>query len=160
MIPLIVIGAIVFVPILLGLLLRVNAIFIFMSICIGYFLQFALSDDVDLALATIIKGSNSIDIVRFVLLCAPILLTIFVLRKTAGRGMIFQLVPLLFSGLLLGAIALPLLSPGTEQAIYNSTYGGSIRGAQDLIIAAAVISNMLLMWNLFRHTSKRHGKHH
>lgn len=159
MIPLIVIGAVVLVPVILALIFRVHALHVFVSICVGYFLQFALSDDVDLALATIIRGSNSMVIARFVLLGLPVVLTIFFLRKTAGGGLLLQLVPLLMSGLLLGVIVLPLLPPGMEQAIYDSPYGGNIKGAQDLVLAAAAVSNLLLTWAVFRPHGD-HKKHH
>lgn len=158
MLPLIIIGAVVIVPVLLALIFRVNALYLFVSICVGYLLQFALSDDVDLAIATIIKGSNSMIVARLVLLAVPIILTLFMLRKTAGKLLLFQLLPLIFSGLLLAALALPLLPPTTEQAIYDSSYGGNIRGAQDLVIATAVVSNLVLMWTLFKHHGK--SKHH
>jgi hypothetical protein len=158
MIPLVVIGAVVLAPILFALIFRTHALYVFASICVGYFLQFALSDDVDLVFATIIKGSNSMVIARFALLGLPILLTLFVLRKTVGKSLLFQIVPLIFSGLFLAALTLPLLPPGIEQAIYDSAYGGNIRGAQDLVIAAAVVSNLVLMWTLFKHRGK--GKHH
>ena len=159
MLPLIIIGAVALVPVLLALIFRTHALHVFISICAGYFLQFALSDDVDLALATIIKGSNSMVVARFVLLGLPIILTLFILRKSAGRSQLFQLLPLIFSGLFLAAITLPLLPPGTEQAVYDSPYGANIRGAQDLIIAGAVVSNLVLMWTLFKQKHEK-GKHH
>lgn len=158
MLPLIIIGAVVLAPVLFALIFRTHALYMFASICVGYFLQFALSDDIDLVLATIIKGSNSMVIAQFVLLGLPIILTLCILRKTAGRSVLFQLIPLIFSGLFLAAITLPLLPPGTEQAIYDAPYGGNIRGAQDLVISAAVVSNLVLMWTLFKHHGK--GKHH
>lgn len=159
MIPLMIIGAIALVPVLLALVFRVNALFLFMSISAGYFLQFALSDDVDLALATIVRGSNSMIIARFVLLALPIVLTLLLLRKTAGKGVLLQIAPLILSGLLLAVITLPLLPPGTEQAIYDSPYGSNIKGAQDLVLAAAAVSNLLLMWALFKHGHEK-GRHH
>lgn len=159
MIPLVVIGAIVVVPILLALVFRVHAVYVFLGICAGYLLQMALSDDVDLAFATIIHGSNTIVAARLTLLGLPVLLSIFVLRKTQGRSFIFQLVPLIFSGMLLGALALPLLPPGMEQDIYNAQYGSGIKQSQDLVIAAAAISNLVLAWMLFK-KPKDHRKHH
>jgi hypothetical protein len=153
-----IIGAVALVPVIFALIFRLHALYLFVSICVGYFLQLALSDDVDLVFATIIRGSNSMIFARFVLLGLPIVLTIVFLRKTAGRSQLFQLVPLIFSGLLLAAITLPLLPPGTEQAIFDSVYGSNIRGAQDLVMSAAVVSNLLLMWTLFKHPAK--GKHH
>ncbi len=158
MVPLIVISALTFVPVLLALIFRVNALFIFVAVCAGYFLQFALSDDVDLAIATIIKGSNSLLITQFTLLLLPVLITLFVLRKSTGKGVLFQFIPLLLSGLFIGVLSLPLLPIGMEQAIYDSPYGANIKGAQDLIISAAVVSNLLLMWSVFKshHTKSRH----
>lgn len=159
MIPLVIIGAIAVAPILLALIFRVHGLFLFLSVCIGYFLQFSLSDDVDLALAAIVKGSNSMMIAQFTLLLVPIVLTLFLLRKTAGKGMLLQIAPLILTGCFLAVIALPLLPSGMEQSIYDSPYGSNIKGAQDLVIAAAVVSNLLLMWALFKQGHEK-GKHH
>lgn len=158
MIPLIVFGAIVAAPVFLALVFRVNAVFIFMSICAGFLLQMALSDSVDLVLATLIHGSNSIIAARVGLLVLPVILTLFLLRKTQGRSVVFQFIPLIFSGMLLGNLLLPLLSVGFSQGIYNSNYGNSIRQSQDLVTAVAVVSNLVLAWTLFK--TKIHGKHH
>ncbi len=158
MIPLIVFGAIIVVPVFLALVFRVHAVHVFMSICAGYLLQMALSDSVDLVLATIIKGSNSVIAARVGLLVLPVILTLFLLRKTQGRSVVFQFIPLIFSGMLLGNLLLPLLAPGFSQSIYDSTYGGSIRNSQDLVTAVAVVSNLVLSWTLFK--TKGHSKHH
>lgn len=157
--PLIVISAIVAVPVLLALLFRVHALYVFVAIAVGYLLQFALSDDVDLALATVIRGSNSIVAARLILLGVPLLVTLFIMRKTQGRSFIFQLAPLILSGLLLAALALPLLPPGLEHDIYGHQFGNGIKHSQDLIIAAAAFSNLCLMFLLFKHKPPR-GKHH
>lgn len=159
MLPLIIIGAIVLIPVLLALIFRVHALFLFVGVCVGYFLQFSLSDDVDLALATIIKGSDSVVVARLVLLALPVLLTLFLLRKTAGKSALLQFAPLVLTGCLLAVIALPLLPSATEQAIYDSAYGSNIKGAQDLVLAAASVSNMILMWALFKQGAD-HKKHH
>lgn len=158
MIPLIVIGLAVVAPVLLALLFRVHASFVFMSICSGYFLQAALSDDVDLTLATLIQGSNSIVAARLILFWAPLVITVILLRKSRGKKALFQLPPLIFSGLLASVLALPLLPIALEQQIYALRFGANIKQAQDLVIAAAVISNLTLMWTLYRH--KSHGRKH
>lgn len=152
-------GAIIVVPVFFALVFRVNAVFVFMSVCAGYLLQIALSDSVDLVLATIIKGSNSVVAASVSLLVLPVILTLFLLRKTQGRSVVFQFIPLIFSGMLLGNLLLPLLTPGFSQSIYNSAYGDSIRQSQDLITAVAVVSNLVLAWTIFKTKSHR-GKHH
>lgn len=159
MIPLIVISAIVAVPILLSLILRVNVVFVFLSICVGFFLQSVLSDDVDLVLATIIKGSDSMVAASLILLFLPVVITLFVMRKTQGKGFVFQVVPLIFSGLFLATLSLPLLPTVLEQQIYAGQFGNGIRQSGDLIIAAAAISNLVIVYTLFR-SKPSHRKHH
>lgn len=159
MIPLIVLGLIIGLPILLALIFRVNAIFVFLSICAGYFLQFALSDDFDLAFATVVRGADSIIVARLVLLFLPLLLTLFLVRKSQGKSLILQIMPLIFSGLFLAIITLPLLPSGTEGAIYDDPIGGNLRQAGDLIMAAAIVSNLILVWMLHK-PPKNHRKHH
>lgn len=158
MLPLILFGAIVGAPVLLALIMRVNAVFIFLSISAGYLLQMSMSDSVDLLVATFVRGSDSLTIARVGLLVLPVLLTLFFLRKTMGRSLIFQIVPLVFSGMLLGVLMLPLLTPGFSQSVYNTAYGGSIRSSSDLVTAVAVASNMILAYMLFKSHSS-HKKH-
>lgn len=159
MIPLIVFGAIIGAPVLLALVMRVNAVFIFMSIAAGYLLQLSLSDSVDLLVATFIPGSNSLVIARAVLFGLPVLLTLILLRKTVGRSLIFQLIPLLLSGMMLGVLLLPLLTPGFSQSVYNAQYGSNIRQSGDLVTAIAVASNITLAFMLFKGVGG-HKKHH
>ena len=159
MVPLIIFGAIMAVPVLLALLFRVNAVFLFLSICVGYLLQFSLSNSVDLVMATLVHGSNSIIAARFILLGLPVLLTLFFLRRSRGKSLIFQFVPLLFSGMLLGALVLPLLPPAFAQSIYDGEFGGSIRQSSDLIIALAAVLNLVLAFMLFK-AKGDHKKHH
>lgn len=159
MIPLIIFAIIVGAPVLLALLFRVNAVYMFMSVAAGYLLQMSLSDSVDLLVATFIPRSNSLVIARVALFVVPILLTLFLLRKTIGRSLIFQIIPLIFSGMTLGVLLLPLLTPGFSQSVYDSQYGGSIRSSSDLVTAIAVASNMILAYMLFK-SRANHKKHH
>ncbi len=158
MTPLILIGVIATLPILLALLFRVHALYVFISVCAGFLLQFALSDDVDLAVALLIRGSDALVVSRILLLCVPVVLTMFLLRKTVGRGFLFQLGPLVFSGFLLAVLALPLLGQSFEQSVFDSAFGPGIKQSQDLVIAAAAASNLALLWTSFRHKAGR-GKH-
>lgn len=159
MLPLIVFGSIVGAPVLLALVMRVNAVFIFLSVGAGYLLQMSLSDSIDLLVATFIRGSNSLVIARVGLFVLPILLTLILLRKTMGRSFVFQIIPLIFSGMMLAVLLLPLLTPGFSQTVYSSQYGGSIRSSSDLVTAVAVASNMILAYMLFKSHSSRKTHH-
>jgi hypothetical protein len=158
MLPLILFGTIIGAPVLLALLFRVNAVFVFMSICAGYLLQMSMGASVDLTVAMFVKGSNTLVIARLILLALPIVLTMFFLRKTIGRSLVFQIVPLIFSGMLLGALVLPLLPDTFTQNVYSSQYGSSIRSSSDLVTAVAVATNIILAFMLFKNNSG-HKKH-
>lgn len=159
MIPLILTAVVAAFPFVFGLLFRVHAVHIFSAIAGGYLLQYALSDDFDLAFATVIQGSNAIVVSQIVLLLLPVVLTIFFLRRTQGNSLLFQFVPLVFSGMLLATLMLPLTPPEFMNSVYESEYGSGIKGSQDLVIAGAVISNMLAGWMLYK-SPKSHKKHH
>lgn len=159
MIPLIVFGAIVGAPVLLALIMRVNAVYLFMSVCAGYLLQLSLSGSVDLLVATFLRDSNSLVIARAALFALPIVLSLFFLRKTMRKSFIFQIIPMIFSGLMFGLLLLPLLTDSFSQSVYDAQYGSSIRQSGDLVTALAVASNMILAYMLFKHTGK-HKKHH
>lgn len=159
MLPLIVFAAIVVVPVLMALILRVNAVFVFLSICAGYMLQLSLSDSVDLVIATLVHGSNSIVTARLVLLGLPVIITLLMLRRSQGRSLLFQFIPLIFSGMLLGMLVLPLLPPAFAQSVYASQAGSNIKQSSDLVIALSAISNLALAFMLFK-VSGHHKKHH
>ncbi len=158
MIPLIVFGAMIGLPLLLALILRVNAVFVFMSICAGYLLQLSLSDSVDLLVAMFIRGSNSLVMARAILFVLPVILTLFFLRRTMGRSFMFQFIPLIFSALMFALLLLPLLQPSFIQSVYDTAYGSTIKSSGDVITAIAIASNLALAFMLF----KQHGhkKHH
>jgi hypothetical protein len=159
MFPLIVFAAIVGAPVLLALVMRVNAVYIFMSVCAGYLLQMSLSGSVDLLVATFVRDSNSLVIASVALFTLPIILTLLFLRKTMGKSFVFQITPLIFSGMMLGVLLLPLLTPGFSQSVYDAQYGSSIKQSTDLITTIAVASNMILAYMLFKNPRK-HKKHH
>lgn len=159
MVPLIVLGAIMATPVLLALLFRVHAVFLFLSICVGYFLQLSLSDSVDLVIATLVHGSNSIVAARLILLGLPVLLTLFFLRKTQGRSLVFQFVPLLFCGMLIAVLVLPLMPPTFAQSINDSQFGSNISQSTDLVTALAASVNLILAFMLFRGKSDHKKRH-
>ena len=159
MLPLIVIGVIVGLPVLLALIFQVNAVFVFMGIAAGYLLQMSLSGSVDLLAAMIIRGSDTMVIARIVLFTLPVVLTLLFLRKTAGKSLVFQFIPLLFSGMMFGILMLSIMTQSFSESVYDSQYGGNIRSSADLVTGIAVASNIILAITLFK-SQGGHKKHH
>jgi hypothetical protein len=161
MMPLVLIGAIAGLPILLGLFLRVNAALLFLSVAAGALLQRAMGDSTELAMATFLRDAPVSYIADIGLLVLPVVLTILFLRKSAKKSQVLlQLLPLVTVGLAFAALLLPLLPPHTQSEIYGLSFGSVVKQSQDLIIAVAVVLNLLLAFRVFRHEESPKGKHH
>lgn len=158
MLPQIILAVIVVLPVILGLALRVHALYLFVGVCVGYMLQMSLAESVDLLVAMFIKGSDSLLIAKLVLFALPVLLIFLFLRKTVGKGAMLQLIPLVSTGIMLSVFLLQLLPPKISQQVMSSEYGGILSTSSDLSIAISSGLNLILMIILFKH-SKDHKKH-
>lgn len=163
MMPLVLIGVIIGLPILLALFLRINAVLLFFAMVSGVLLQRIIGKSTELALAAVAKDAPVNYIANIGLVVLPVLLTVVFLRKSAKKSQVLlQIVPLLIAGLAFGALLVPLLPDATEAQIYAiDSFGPVFRQSQDLIVAVAVAVNLLLAFHIYRHKEDpKHGKHH
>lgn len=163
MMPLVFLGLLIGVPVLLALLLRVNAVFLFLSLAVGELLVRYLGGEVLLAVNAFVRGEFVSIAVPITLLLGPVVLTLFILRKTLTHTRILvQLVPLLFVGLAIASLVVPLLPAYTQQEIYSQPLGDVLRQSQAIIIAVAAVLSLLLAWQAHKphghRTSKRGRK--
>lgn len=157
MTPLIILGAIAGAVVLLSILLRVNAVFLFIGVAAGNLLVSSMSDDADLVIGVFAKGSNSELIAPLVLMALPVLFMLLFLRKTIPASkVILQIVPLTATGLMLAVLLLPLLPESMSAEIYGTEYGDLIKTTRDVVIGAAVLITLFLSWMGYRH--KPEGK--
>jgi hypothetical protein len=149
-------------PILLALLLRVSAIFLFLSVAVGNLLVLFLSDDTTVAVDAFSKGSQTPMIVRLTLLLLPVVFTLFVLRKSlASSKFLLHFLPIIGTGLTLLVLALPILPSEAQAQIFAVPFGGIFKQSQDLIVAITGVLVLLLAFRGYRHKDdKRRGKHH
>lgn len=161
MIPLIILAVLAGVPVLLAMIFRVNAIYLFLSLVAGDVLVKFLSDDVSLAVAMINRSPHVPMISQLSLLLLPILLTIFFMRRSIPAAkFVVYLLPLILTGLSVPVFALPLLTSGTQGAIFATPIGNALQNVQDLIVCTAAIMTLMLVWFSNRQHHGKHGKHH
>ncbi|MDB5164966.1 MAG: hypothetical protein JWL89_592, partial [Candidatus Saccharibacteria bacterium] len=117
--PAVILGAIIAVPVIILMVLRINATLVFLSLCLGNVLvQFVAPDAnsfMTLFSAHVPQGvDNGSSTVKVILLLLPAVLTaIFMIRTIRGNGrLILNLLPSVGVGLLGGLLIVPLLSPG------------------------------------------------
>ncbi|MCA9333082.1 hypothetical protein KDA00_04390 [Candidatus Saccharibacteria bacterium] len=148
-------------PVLLGILLRVNSLYLYTSVIVGELLVRVVGDDASLAISGFIRGQYSQMMASLFLLLLPLVVTILLLRKTLPRTQILiQLPALIATGASLYIFTVPLLTGGVIGAILLSPIGKSVNSAQDVIIAASGIVAVSTMWVTNRHHNHKHGKHH
>jgi hypothetical protein len=159
--PLIILAFIAGIPIVLAILLRVSSVFVFFSVAAGALLVTSIGDDVAFALNTLFKGANAANIINLTLLCLPVALTLYFLRKSMPRAqLLLHILPLVAAGLMLATIAMPEMSLGVQGAIKNTEIGDIFYQAGDLIIAIAAVLNLLLAWTIYRFRPAHHHKKH
>lgn len=165
----IILGAIVIIPLIVLMVLRINAALVFLSLCLGdvliqfvagdtnYFISFLSSNSVSQSLP-----SANDHIIKIGLLLLPVILTsIFMIHTVKGIRLILNILPAAGVGLLGGLLTVPLLTSSLSKSIVSSSLWVQATRAEDLIVGASALICLLAIW-LQRpksgHTDK-HAKH-
>lgn len=167
--PEIILGAIVVVPVVLLLLLRVNATLVFLSLCLGSVLvQFVGSDPESVSSwISVTQGASEINIddatLKLILLLTPVLLTTIFMIKTIkdSSRMILNILPSIGVGMLGALLVVPLLPEGLSQDIVDSSLWGEVLKVQNVIVGATALVCLLVLWLQRPKTGgdKHHKKH-
>lgn len=168
MTPEVTLAAIVAVPVLILMFLRINAALVFLSLCLGDVLvQFVAPDAnsfMELFSAHVPEGVDTgNDNIKIFLLLLPVILTaIFMIRTVRGKGRLaLNLLPAMGVGLLGALLIVPLLPPGLSHNIVNSSLWSQAQRAQDLIVGMSALICLLVLWLQRPKTGgeDKHSKH-
>ncbi len=163
--PEVTLGAVVIIPAVLLMLLRINAALVFLSLCLGDVLvQFASPDAgsfVEVFSANANIPSEHLNVKLFLLLLPALLTAVFMIRTVHGNGrLLLNLLPAIGVGLLGGLLVSPLLPPGLSHNIIDSQLWSSVQDVKGLIVGASALVCLLVLW-LQRPSHKTgHKKHH
>lgn len=167
MTPEITLGAIVLVPVVLLMALRVNATLVFLSLCLGNVLvQFVAPDAnsfLQLFSARVPAGiDQGNDTVKIILLLLPAVLTaIFMIRTVRGSArLLLNILPAAGVGLLGALLVVPLLPLGLSHNITDSSLWSQVLRVQNLIVGASALACLLVLWLQRPQTGGKHGKRH
>jgi hypothetical protein len=167
MAPAVILSAIVLIPVVVLMLLRINAALVFLSLCLGNVLVQFIAPDANSFLALfsahVPNGADTgNNIVKIVLLLLPVVLTaVFMIRTVRGRGRLaLNLLPSAGVGMLGGLLIVPLLPGGLSHNIIDSSLWSQALRAQDLIVGCSALICLFVLW-LQRPTTggHKHGKH-
>lgn len=170
MMPQLILAALGLTPLLVLTLLRVNAVLVFFSVCLGDVLvRFVAPDANDFmqmfSLTARPPGSPltaSAQTLDLVLLFLPVVLaTIFLIRSVKTKGKLaLNVIPALGCGFLLVLLAVPLLPGDTSRTVMGSPVWAEIGKFQDIVIGASALVCLFALWaQRPKHHDEKHGKH-
>ncbi len=167
--PAVILGILVVVPIVVLLVLRVNAVLVFLSLCLGNVLvQFVAPDTSSFMGLFSSHGVNvasaSHNSIKLGLLLLPVVLTtIFMIRTVKGHArLLLNVLPAVGVGLLGALLIVPLMSAGLQHNIVATNLWQQAERAQVLIVGSSALICLLVLW-MQRPKSGgegKHGKHH
>lgn len=159
---LLVIGLFV-VPVLLLVLLRVNAALVFLSLCLGYVLtQFLMQDTKALVDLFLPHTSVGVPVLRIALLVLPAAVTmLFMFHTVKGSKLVLNIAPAAAAGSLLVLLVVPLLSPGLYHSVTMMPAWHLVARSESLIIGGGALLTLLFVWLQRPHKSgDERGKKH
>lgn len=157
--PTIVLALIAGLPLVLMAVLRVKPLYVFVSIVCGYFASEFLGEVAALTLGSVLHVGSVGVITRLFLLLLPLVVTLFLMRKTLSTASLpFQFILLAADSLLLATFLVPLLTPGVQASLYSTSIGNVFRQAHDVLITSITGLHVLVMW-IMRPRHDAHGKH-
>lgn len=150
-------GVMILGPLVLTFLLKSNAALGFLVLCVGFVLSTSVIGDLKHLLSQLNLSTTS-STIGIILLTVPLVLTLLLTRKSAGKGFKFwlQLAIALCGGGLLALSVGPILSSSSQLNVTTSGFWTNLQKIQSEIIGIGALISLLLIWF---GGLKRHGKH-
>ncbi|HVV66928.1 MAG TPA: hypothetical protein VHB72_02555 [Candidatus Saccharimonadales bacterium] len=165
--PELTLAAIVIIPAVLLMVLRINAALVFLSLCLGNVLVQFVASDASTWLTTfssshtttVVTTTNSN--IKIALLLLPAILTAIFMVRTVKDGprLLLNLLPAVGVGLLGALLIVPLLSPDLSHNIIASKLWWNAQQAENLIVGGSAIVCLIVLW-MQRPKTGSSGKHH
>jgi len=150
-------------PLLVLTILRINAVMVFLSLCLGEVLVKYVADDSSVMLnlfsshpAGVISKSG----LQIVLLLLPAALTsVFMIFSVKGRGrVLLNILPAAATSFVGVLLAVPLLAPGLRDSIEAGNSWQQVTRAQALVVGVSALISLLFLW-MQRRSKPAHEKH-
>jgi hypothetical protein len=158
MIPLVIIGGVILLPLVFMTVLRVNAAIVFLSLCLGGVLVQLIGGDAS-QFMNLFSGSKdfSHNTAALALIILPTLFTMFVMIKTVhGKiGLILNVLPAAAVGVLALLLIEPYLSQSLQHSITNTKEWHNLHDLQALILSISAVISLIFLWI----QRPKHGKH-
>ena len=156
-----ILAALLVAPVLLLLVLRINATLVFLSLCLGYVVMQSLGADTQSFAETFMThAALSTNIMKLVLLLFPVVFTmVLMIRTVRGGRLVLNFLPALAVGCLTVLLVVPLLPPGLSHAIAHTSIWHQAARLQSLVVGVGALISLLFIWMLRpKQSGEKHGK--
>ncbi|MBX6334780.1 hypothetical protein IRY61_05605 [Candidatus Saccharibacteria bacterium] len=153
------------IPVLLFLILRVNAAMVFLSVCLGAVLVDHVAGDADLIVNSFSPTTNSLSqtTIELLLLLVPTVLTAVIMAfSVQGKARVFlNLFPAAATSMLLVLLAVPMLPRSLAFNLMTQDVWRILSNAEALVIGAGALVSLFFLWTQRRNfrAQEKHGKH-
>lgn len=146
----------------LSLVLRVNAVAIFLTLIAGALVSKLTASDVTQVVNSIVAtGLPMTSIVQIVLLVIAPVVLLFGLKGSVKVGaLVLQIVPAVAAGVLLVYFVTSMLPYDTQNKVMDSNLYGFVNPYFGLAAAAGLFASVLSLWALKPRHHDKHKKHH
>lgn len=138
-------------------ILRINAIYLYFSLAVGYVLTNTISSDTN-SLMSLFSSSSSPTIlnnIKLIILFVPVVATaLFMFRSIKKKKIIINLLPSIAFIILGLFLVIPLMTSSSSSFITSSSYWSNIVKAKDLLIEMSALITLTIMYieRLGRHS--------
>ncbi len=152
-------------PVLLFLILRVNASFVFLSVCLGAVLVDHVSGDAEMIVGSFSPRTDSLSqtTIELLLLLVPAVVTSIIMAfSVRGKARVFlNLFPAAATSMLLVLLAVPMLPRGLAFNLMTQDAWRILSNAEALVIGAGALVSLFFLWTQRRNfrAQEKHGKH-
>jgi hypothetical protein len=164
--PLIILISLLVVPLLVLMVLRINAAIIFLSLCLGNVLVEFIGQDAGTMLTSASARAPGVapasqSYINLLLLLLPVVLTMLIMMHSVhGKARLaFNFLPAIGVSVLGVLLAVPLLSAGLTGSLTHLTLWHKLESLQTLVLSVSTLLCLLFLW-MQRPRAHKDDKHH
>jgi hypothetical protein len=157
MLPYIIVGVILGLPVFFGIFFRVSASHLFFSVMTGELLGRYFGEDVEHFIGQTFTNSNLTQYAHAIVITLPVILTALFLKGSVSKSKsILNLFPLVITSVVYAAFILPVLPPDVQALAVTVPFGKDLLDTSNAIIGGVVLVQLVALWLLNR--GDRSGK--
>jgi hypothetical protein len=159
MLPYVILGIILGIPVFFGLFFRVSASHLFFSVMTGELLGRYFGKDVEHFINVTFKNGELTHYAEALVVTLPIILTALFLKGSVSRTKgLLNFFPLIITSVVYAAFVLPVLPHNVQDIVTEVPLGQGLLNTSSFIVGGVVLIQLVALWLLNRGEGGSKGK--